>query len=83
MVLAEEGNFVQSTLLREAAIALDAAARSTLSTTTAPLRRLPSLPAPPAPLAPFLAPLTLPYDLLKATLELQQVHAARWPRALC
>ena len=33
MLLAEEGNYVQSLVPREAAVALDAAARSTLAST--------------------------------------------------
>ena len=56
VLLAEEGNYVQSLVLREAAVALDAAARSTLASTAAPLSRLPALPTPPAPLAPLFAP---------------------------
>ena len=79
VVLSEEGNYVQSLLLREAAVALDAAARNSIVESTAPLRRLPSLPfpTPPAPLAAPLgalaAPLTLPAELLRATLELQEL----------
>jgi len=76
VVLAEDGSFVQDLLLREAAVALDAAARNTLVTT--PLRSLPplpELPAPPAPLVPLLAPLGLPLALLRAGAELQQTDA--------
>jgi Spy/CpxP family protein refolding chaperone len=79
VVLSEEGNYVQSLLLREAAVALDAAARKSIVESTAPLRRLPSLPfpAPPAPLAAplgaLVAPITLPVELLRAALELQQL----------
>ena len=73
VLLAEDGNYVQSLVLREAAVALDAAARSTLASTAAPLARLPALPTPPAALAPLLAPLLLPLQLGQAALELQAV----------
>ena len=44
VLLAEEPNFVQSVLLREAALALDTAARSSFgAATTAPMRQVPNL----------------------------------------
>ena len=73
VLLAEDGNYVQSLVLREAAVALDAAARSTLASTAAPLTRLPALPTPPAALAPLFAPVLLPLQLGQAALELQAV----------
>ena len=60
VALAEEGNFVQSLLIDEAAVALDAAARRSLIDSAAALPKLPSLPMPPAPFAPLLAPLVAP-----------------------
>ena len=73
VLLAEDGNYVQSLVLREAAVALDAAGRRRLASTAAPLARLPALPAPPAALAPLFAPLLLPLQLGQAALELQAV----------
>jgi len=73
VLLAEDGNYVQSLVLREAAVALDAAARSRLASTAAPLARLPALPTPPAALVPLFAPLLLPLQLGQAALELQRV----------
>ena len=84
VVLSEEGSYVQSLLLREAAVALDAAARNSLVESTAPLRNLnlpslpfPAFPTPPArlvaPLGALAAPFTLPAELLRAALELQQL----------
>lgn len=83
VLLSEEGNYVQSLLLREAAVALDASVRDAVSASIlSPLGRLtPPLPPPlPPPLAPLLAPLgpltrplTLPVDLARATLELQSM----------
>merc|ERR1740130_478846 len=63
VLLAEDGNYVQSLVLREAAVALDAAARSRLASTAAP----------PAPLAPLFAPVLLPLQLGQAALELQAI----------
>jgi len=73
VLLSEDGNYVQSLLLKEAAGTLDATVRERLATATAPLRRLPRLPTPPASLAPFARPLTLPLELASAALELQAV----------
>ena len=61
VVLAEEGNFVQSLLLREAAVALDATVRDRLLAAAEPLRQLPPLPTPLTPgVNPLLAPFALP-----------------------
>ena len=84
MLLAEDGNYVQSLLLREAAVALDATFRDSITTSIiSPFRRL-TLPLTPpifSPLEPLLGPLrpltlpfTLPLDLARASLELSQVH---------
>ena len=78
VVLSEEGNFVQSLLLREAAVALDATVRDRLLAAAEPLRqplsRLPPLPTPLSPGAnPLLAPLALPLlplEIARASLEL-------------
>ena len=73
VILAEDGNYVQSLLLRESAVALDAAARDALSPPLALLRNLPPPPAVPTPLAPLLAPLTLPLELAQAVSQLQSM----------
>lgn len=76
IVLSEESNYVQSLLLREAAVAFDATLRDSVASTIAPLRSLASpFPTPPKILASLLAPLTLPFELMQATLELQDVDA--------
>ena len=82
VLLAEDGNYVQSLLLREAAGALDASVREAVSSSLlSPFSRLAPLPQPPVPalLAPLLGsltrPLTLPLDLARATIELQQIDA--------
>jgi aarF domain-containing kinase len=85
VVLAEEGNYVQSLLLDEMAASLDAAVRSTLSSTSGPSGsppllsppRLPTLPTLPVPLAPLLTPftrpLTLPLEVARAAVELGEI----------
>lgn len=76
VVLSEESNYVQSLLLREAAGTLDATLRDSVASTIAPLRSLVSpLPTPPKALASLFSPITLPFELMQATLELQDVDA--------
>ena len=80
VLLAEDGNFVQELLLREAAVALDAAVRDEVFKAIAPLKQvrssLPPLPPPPPlPLRPLVAPLTLPLELASAALEVQRMDA--------
>mmetsp|Transcript_3419 Transcript_3419/g.5268 ORF Transcript_3419/g.5268 Transcript_3419/m.5268 type:complete len:839 (-) Transcript_3419:43-2559(-) len=77
VILSKEKNYVQSILLREAAVALDAVARNAVSSSAvvAPLRRLQLPPPPPGPLAPLFAPVTLPLEIAKAILELQEIDA--------
>ncbi|CAK0797693.1 unnamed protein product [Prorocentrum cordatum] len=76
VVLSEEGNYPASLLLREAAVALDATLRDAVASRIAPLRSLAfPLPAPPRELASLIAPATLPFELLQATLELQDLDA--------
>lgn len=65
VVLSEDQNYVQDLLLREAAVALDAAVRDTVTAPLAPLQNL--------PINPVLRPFTLPLELAKASLELQSV----------
>ena len=74
VLLAEESNYVQSLLLRESAVALDATIRDVLSPPLALLRNLPPpsvMPGAGTPLAPLLAPLTLPLELAQAAVQLQ------------
>jgi len=80
VLLAAEPNFVQSVLLREAALALDTAARSSFgAAATAPMRRLPNLgdalPRPFEAMSPLLAPLMWPWELARASTELLQIDA--------
>jgi len=76
VVLSEESNYVQSLLLREAAVALDATLRDSVASSIAPLRSVASpLPTPPKMLASLFSPLTLPFELMQATLELQDIDA--------
>ena len=77
VLLSEENNYVQSLLLREAAVALDTVARDAVSSSVVfdPLRRLP-LPPVLSPFAPLFAPITLPLELAKAVLELQETDKA-------
>ena len=80
VLLAEDGNFVQELLLREAAVALDAAVRDEVFKAIAPFKQvrssLPPLPPrPPLPLRPLVAPLTLPLELASAALEVQRMDA--------
>jgi len=76
VLLAEEGNYVQSLMLRESAVALDAAVRDMLSPSFAVLRNLPPPPVAPAPLAAMMAPLTLPFELAQAAVQLQSLDAS-------
>lgn len=81
VVLSEDSNYVQELLLRETAVALDATLRDAVTGPLAPfIRNIPttidldggaSTTAPPAILRPF----TLPFELAKASLELQSVDA--------
>jgi predicted unusual protein kinase regulating ubiquinone biosynthesis (AarF/ABC1/UbiB family) len=72
VLLSEDENYVQSLVLREAAVALDA----TLRDSVAQLRRLaPQIPIPPNQPRALLNPVTLPLELIQATLELQDVDA--------
>jgi len=73
VILAEEGNYVQSLLLRESAVALDASVRDVLSSPLALLRNLPPPPVVPTALAPMLAPVTLPLELAQAFAQLLSV----------
>ena len=71
VILSEEDNYVQSLLLREVAVMLDAAARESV---TSFAKRFPITlpPPPPKSIAPLLSPITLPLDLARAALQLQQ-----------
>lgn len=81
VVLGEDSNYVQELLLRETAVALDATVRDVFTGPLASIiRNIPttigvdggaSTTAPPAILRPF----TLPFELAKASLELQSVDA--------
>ena len=73
VILAEEGNYVQSLLLRESAVALDVSLRDVLSSPLALLRNLPPPPMVPMALAPMLAPVTLPLELAQAVAQLLSV----------
>jgi len=76
VVLSEESNYVQSLLLREAAVSLDATLRDSVASRIATLRSVASpLPTPPEMLASLFTPLTLPFQLMQATLELQDIDA--------
>ena len=81
VVLSEDSNYVQELLLRETAVALDATLRDAVNSPLEPIfRNIPttigidggaSSTAPPAIFRPF----TLPFDLAKASLELQSIDA--------
>ncbi|VEU43324.1 unnamed protein product [Pseudo-nitzschia multistriata] len=81
VVLSEDSNYVQEVLLRETAVALDATVRDAVTSPLAPIiRNIPvtidvdggaSTAPPPAILRPF----TLPFELAKASFDLQSVDA--------
>eukprot|EP00531_Pseudo-nitzschia_arenysensis_P006025 CAMPEP_0116132988 /NCGR_PEP_ID=MMETSP0329-20121206/9859_1 /TAXON_ID=697910 /ORGANISM="Pseudo-nitzschia arenysensis, Strain B593" /LENGTH=860 /DNA_ID=CAMNT_0003627575 /DNA_START=258 /DNA_END=2840 /DNA_ORIENTATION=- len=81
VVLSEDSNYVQELLLRETAVALDATLRDAVNSPLEPIiRSIPtSIPvdggasssSPPG----FLRPFTLPFELAKASLELQSIDA--------
>jgi len=74
VVLSEDGNYVQELLLRETAVALDASVRDALTSPLMSLSRIGNLPNTEIIEVPgILRPLTLPLELVKATLELQSV----------
>jgi len=76
VVLSEDGNYVQELLLRETAVALDASVRDALTSPLMSLSRIGNLPNTEIIEVPgILRPLTLPLELVKATLELQSVDA--------
>ena len=64
VILSEESNYVQDILLHESAVALDASVRDALLTPLDPLRNVP---------LPSLPLITLPFDVAKATLDLQSI----------
>jgi len=81
VVLSEDSNYVQELLLRETAVALDATLRDAVNSPLEPIiRNIPttisvdggaSISAPPA----FMRPFTLPFELAKASFELQSIDA--------
>lgn len=81
VVLSEDSNYVQELLLRETAVALDATIRDAVNSPIEPIiRNIPtgtgvdggaSISAPPA----FLRPFTLPFELAKASYDLQSIDA--------
>ena len=81
VVLSEDSNYVQELLLRETAVALDATLRDAVNSPLEPIiRSIPttisvdggaSASAPPG----FLRPFTLPFELAKASFELQSIDA--------
>ena len=64
VLLSEDGNYVQDLLLHESAVALDATVRDALLSPLEPLRNIP---------IPSLGLLTLPLEVAKASLELQEI----------
>lgn len=68
VVLSEDSNYVQDLLIRETAVALDATVRDALTSPLAPIRDY-------LPVVPALRPFTLPFELAKASFELQSVDA--------
>ena len=81
VVLSEDSNYVQELLMRETAVALDATLRDAVNSPLEPIiRNIPttisvdggaSISAPPA----FMRPFTLPFELAKASFELQSIDA--------
>ncbi len=81
VVLSEDSNYVQELLLRETAVALDATIRDAVNSPIEPIiRNIPttvgvdggaSVSPPPA----FLRPFTLPFELAKASYDLQSIDA--------
>ena len=76
VVLAEDGNYLQSLLLHEAAVVLDTAVRDALSPPPALLRGISETPALLASVSPLLTPLTLPLELTSAAIQLQALDAS-------
>merc|ERR1712048_71273 len=72
VILSEDETYIQSLLLREVAVALDATMRDSL----AQLRQMmPPLPVQTEPFAALFNPIARPLELIQATLELQNVDA--------
>lgn len=67
ILLSEDRNYVQDLLLHESAVALDATIREAILSPLEPLRNTPFQ-------VPSLGLLTLPFDVAKATLELQAIN---------
>eukprot|EP01083_Nonionella_stella_P089460 249609_1 len=73
VVLSEDGNYVQELLLRETAVALDASVRDALTSPLMSLSPIGTLQNAEIDVPGILRPLTLPLELVKASLELQSV----------
>ena len=71
VVLSEDTNYVQELLMRETAVALDATIRDTFTSPFSPLIK--NLPTSSAPPPAILRPFTLPFELVKASFDLQSV----------
>jgi predicted unusual protein kinase regulating ubiquinone biosynthesis (AarF/ABC1/UbiB family) len=73
VVLSEDGNYIQELLLRETAVALDASVREALTSPLMSLLPNGNLQNTEIDVPGILRPLTLPLELVKASLELQSV----------
>jgi predicted unusual protein kinase regulating ubiquinone biosynthesis (AarF/ABC1/UbiB family) len=71
VVLSEDTNYVQELLMRETAVALDATIRDTFTSPFSPLVQ--NIPISSTPPPAILRPFTLPFELVKASFELQSV----------
>jgi predicted unusual protein kinase regulating ubiquinone biosynthesis (AarF/ABC1/UbiB family) len=71
VVLSEDTNYVQELLMRETAVALDATVRDTFTSPFSPL--IQNIPISSTPPPAILRPFTLPFELVKASFDLQSV----------